>query len=79
MDRSGAGVQVGVTLITIMGMVIIIELRMLLLVLDDIAEMNCIIKYLMDEFPSQPATKYAIGLQTPDQYKGVYEWRTGMK
>ena len=48
-----------------------------LLVLDDIAEMNCIIKYLMDEFPSQPATKYAIGLQTPDQYKGVYEWRTG--
>ena len=50
-----------------------------LLVLDDIAEMNCIIKYLMDEFPSQPATKYAIGLQTPDQYKGVYEWRTGMQ
>ena len=37
---------------------------------DDLAEMNCVLKYLIDEYPNRAATKYAIGLQSPDDYKG---------
>jgi len=47
-----------------------------LVVFEDRAELNCVIKYLLDEFPSKAATKYAIGLRSPDDYKGVYEWRS---
>ena len=41
-----------------------------LVVFDDLVEMNCVLKYLIDEFPDQATTKYAIGLQSPDDYKG---------
>ena len=37
---------------------------------DDLSEMNCVLKYLIDEYPNRAATKYAIGLQSPDDYKG---------
>ena len=60
---------------------------------DSRGEMDCLIKYLTDEYPDQPMTNYAIGLQQPDEYKvnfnqyhlliilaqGVYQWRYGAK
>lgn len=50
-----------------------------LVVFETRAEMDCLIKYLTDEYPDQAVAKYAIGLQEPDEYKGVYEWRSGGK
>ena len=40
-----------------------------LVVFETRAEMDCLIKYLTDEFPDQAAAKYAIGLQEPDEYR----------
>ena len=40
-----------------------------LVVFETRAEMDCLIKYLTDEFPDQTAAKYAIGLQEPDEYR----------
>ena len=45
-----------------------------LVILDSRAESNCIIKYLMDEYGGAQK-RYAIGLKSPDEYRGVYEWR----
>ena len=47
-----------------------------LVVFENRAEMNCIIKYIIDEYSDQNATNYAIGLESPDDYLGVYEWRS---
>ena len=42
-----------------------------LVVLDDRAEMYCLMKYILDHYPSEAAAQYAIGLQSPDDYPGV--------
>ena len=34
-------------------------------------EMDCLIKYLMDEYPDQEVKDYAIGLEQPEDYKVV--------
>jgi len=47
-----------------------------LAVFENRAEMNCLIKFIIDEYPSENATNYAIGLESPDDYLGVYEWRS---
>lgn len=46
-----------------------------LVVLETRAELDCLLKFIIDEFNDSSATKYAIGLQSPDHYKGVYQWR----
>ena len=46
-----------------------------LVVFENRGENDCLIKYLMDEYRGQTQTKYAIGLKSDDDYKGVYEWR----
>ena len=33
--------------------------------------MDCLIKYLMDEYPDQEVKDYAIGLEQPEDYKVV--------
>ena len=45
--------------------------------LDDRAEMYCLMRYILDQHPSETPAQYAIGLQSPDDYPGVYEWRSG--
>ena len=47
-----------------------------LVVFENRAENDCLIKYLTDEYRGDAQRKYAIGLKSPDDYKGVYEWRT---
>ena len=42
-----------------------------LVTLDDRAEMYCLMKYILDQYPSEAAAQYAIGLQSPDDYPGV--------
>ena len=46
-----------------------------LVVFENRAENDCLIKYLTDEYRGDALRKYAIGLKSPDDYKGVYEWR----
>ena len=46
-----------------------------LVVLETRAELDCLLKFITDEFHSSGAVKYAIGLQSPDHYRGVYQWR----
>ena len=46
-----------------------------LVVLETRAEQDCLVKFITDEFHSPGAVKYAIGLQSPDHYRGVYQWR----
>ena len=46
-----------------------------LVVLESRAEQDCLLKFITDEFHSPSAVKFAIGLQSPDHYKGVYQWR----
>ena len=41
-----------------------------LVVLETRAELDCLLKFIIDEFQGSSATKYAIGLQSPDHYKG---------
>merc|ERR1712059_8984 len=45
-----------------------------LVVLESRREQDCMVKYIIDEYKGDPARSYAIGLKTPDGYKGVYEW-----
>ena len=45
-----------------------------LVVFENRGENDCLIKYLSDEYRGQAQEKYAIGLKSPDDYKGVYEW-----
>merc|ERR1712037_73549 len=47
-----------------------------LAVFQNRAENDCLIKYLTWEYRGDAQKKYAIGLKSPDDYKGVYEWRT---
>merc|ERR1712243_51223 len=46
-----------------------------LLVLESRRENDCIVKYILDEYKGEPVKSFAIGLKTPQNYKGVYEWR----
>ena len=46
-----------------------------LVVFENRAENDCLIKYLTDEYRGDAKRMYAIGLKSPDDYKGVYEWR----
>ena len=46
-----------------------------LVVLESRAEQDCLIKFITDEFQSAVPVKYALGLQSPDHYRGVYQWR----
>ena len=45
-----------------------------LVMLETRGESDCIVKYLTDEY-GEAQKKYAIGLKSPDEYRGVYEWR----
>ena len=47
-----------------------------LVVFENRAENDCLIKYLTDEYRGDAQKKYAIGLKGPYDYRGVYEWRT---
>ena len=49
--------------------------RTSLVVLENRAEQDCLVKYITDEFNSVSGVRYAIGLQSPDHYRGVYQWR----
>merc|ERR1712080_817506 len=46
-----------------------------LLILESRRENDCIVKYILDEYKGEPVKSFAIGLKTPQNYKGVYEWR----
>jgi len=46
-----------------------------LLVLESRRENDCIVKYILDEYKGDPVKSFAIGLKTPENYKGVYEWK----
>merc|ERR1712126_288485 len=46
-----------------------------LLVLESRREKDCIVKYILDEYKGDPVKSFAIGLKTPENYKGVYEWK----
>ena len=45
-----------------------------LVMLETRGESDCIVKYLTDEY-GEAQKKYAIGLKSPNEYRGVYEWR----
>ena len=45
-----------------------------LVILDNRGENDCLIKYLTDEY-GDAQKRFAIGLKSPDEYRGVYEWR----
>ena len=47
-----------------------------LAVFQNRGENDCLIKYLTDEYRGDTQKKYAIGLKSPDDYRGVYEWRS---
>merc|ERR1712215_504055 len=49
-----------------------------LVTLDTRGKNDCLIKYLQDEYGG-PWKRYAIGLKSPDAYRGVYEWREDNK
>merc|ERR1712179_541802 len=46
-----------------------------LVVIESRRENDCIVKYIMDEYKGDPVKSFAIGLKTPQNYKGVYEWK----
>ena len=46
-----------------------------LVVFENRGENDCLIKYLQDEYRGDAQKKFAIGLKSPDDYRGVYEWR----
>ena len=45
-----------------------------LVIFENRGENDCLVKYLMDEYGGAQQ-RYAIGLKSPDEYRGVYEWR----
>ena len=45
-----------------------------LVVFENRGENDCLIKYLEDEYRGDAQKKFAIGLKSPDEYRGVYEW-----
>jgi hypothetical protein len=45
-----------------------------LVILDNRGENDCLIKYLTDEY-GDAQKRFAIGLKSLDEYRGVYEWR----
>eukprot|EP00092_Neocalanus_flemingeri_P057832 GFUD01068807.1.p1 GENE.GFUD01068807.1~~GFUD01068807.1.p1 ORF type:complete len:167 (-),score=50.30 GFUD01068807.1:38-538(-) len=46
-----------------------------LVVFENRGENDCLNKYIQDEYKGDSQKKFAIGLKSPDAYKGVYEWR----
>ena len=46
-----------------------------LVVLENRGKNDCLIKYIHDEYRGDYQHKFAIGLKSPDEYHGVYEWR----
>jgi len=46
-----------------------------LVVIESRRENDCLVKYAMDEYKGDPVKYYAIGLRTPENYNGVYEWK----
>ena len=45
-----------------------------LVIFENRGESDCMVKYLTDEYGGVQK-RYAIGLKSPDEYRGVYEWK----